>query len=285
MQAARKRLELWELSDRQIEDIRKSGKPVTNVTLYSPVAGYVIARNAFANQKIMPDTDLYTVADWWHGDRHADSVLNGPLTSYAANAVPGKEQPLITQPAMVHNLYWTAYQKPALMLRLLREEVLGPEAFDAAFREYVRRWAFRHPQPADFFRTMANVSGRDLDWYWREWVYTTSRLDQAVDSVRLLPGRPAVRATARTPAREAVPDRYRIVLASRREMLMPAEVTLTWNDKTSETRRIPIEMWNYGRRFAFTVEAGRRRLVRVEIDPRHVYPDIDRRNNRWGRAP
>ncbi|MFI5279371.1 MAG: M1 family metallopeptidase [Gemmatimonadales bacterium] len=221
--------------------------------------------------------DLYTVADWWQGDPHADSVRNGPLTSYAENAIPGKEQPLITQPAMVHNLYWTAYQKPALMLRLLREEVLGHQAFDAAFRAYVRRWAFRHPQPADFFRTMANVSGRDLDWYWREWVYTTSRLDQAVDSV--VPQR-ARTARGRATARE-LPDSYRIVLGNHREMMMPAEITLTWSDQSSENREIPVEMWNYGRRFAFTVEARGRRLVSVEIDPRHAYPDVDRRNNLW----
>ena len=207
--------------------------------------------------------DLYTVSDWWQGDQHADSVLNGPLTSYAENAVPGREQPMITVPMEVHNVYWTAYQKPALMLRLLREEVLGPEAFDDAFREYARRWRFKHPQPADFFRTMENVSGRALDWYWREWIYTTSRLDQAVDSV-----------TARH-------DSTRIVLSYAREMVMPVEVSLRYADGHEETRRIPVEMWNYGRHFALTVPG---RVTSVEIDPRHAYPDMNRSNNRWPSA-
>jgi len=207
--------------------------------------------------------DLYTVSDWWHGDPHADSILNGPLMAYPANAVPGREQPLITAPAEGRNVYWTAYQKPALMLRLLREEVLGPEAFDRAFSAYVRRWQFRHPQPADFFRTIENVSGRDLDWFWREWVYTTSRLDQTVDSV--VPGR----------------TETRVVLGYRREMLMPAEVALTWSDGTVETRRIPVEMWNYGPHHAFTVPNNGRTLTKVEVDPRHVYPDMNRRNNVW----
>ncbi len=212
--------------------------------------------------------DLYTVADWWQRDPHADSVLNGPLTSYAANAVPGREQPLITIPAEVHDLYWTAYQKPALMLRLLREEVLGPEAFDAAFREYARRWAFRHPQPADFFRTMENVSGRALDWYWRQWVYTTSRLDQVAVGFTLLPH-----------------DSVRITLENRREMVMPAELKVTFFDGTSETRRIPIEMWNYGRRFTLRMGTGGKRVRAIELDPRHAYPDVDRGNNRWPRGP
>ncbi len=210
--------------------------------------------------------DLYTVGDWWQNDPHADSVRNGPLTSYAANAVPGREQPMITVPAEVHNVYWTAYQKPALMLRLLREEVLGPEAFDAAFREYARRWQFRHPQPADFFRTIENVSGRALDWYWRQWVYTTSRLDQAVESVA-----PAGR------------DSARIVLGSRGEMIMPAELTVTFADGATDTRLLPVEMWNYGPRYTLTMGTGGRRITSVVIDPRRVYPDIDRPNNRWPR--
>ena len=210
--------------------------------------------------------DLYTVAEYWQGDAHADSVLNGPLTSYLANAVAGREQPMITPPAEGHNVYWMAYQKPALMLRLLREEVIGAEGFDAAFREFIRRWRFKHPQPADFFRTIENVTGRDLDWFWRGWIYSTARLDQAVDSV-----------TARG-------GTTRVVLVNRRDMLMPAEVLLTWSDGATETRRIPVDMWNYGRRHAFTVENNGRRLARVEVDPRRVYPDIDRANNRWPRG-
>ena len=209
--------------------------------------------------------DLYSVADYWQGDPHADSVLNGPLTSYGANAVAGREQPMITAPAQGHNVYWMAYQKPALMLRLLREEVIGPEGFDAAFREFIRRWRFRHPQPADFFRTMENVSGRDLDWFWRGWVYSTARLDQAVDSVVARGGT------------------TRVVLLNRGEMFMPAEVRLTWSDGTSETRRIPVDMWNYGRRHAFTIPANGKRLARVELDPRQAYPDIERSNNIWPR--
>ena len=213
--------------------------------------------------------DLYTVSDYFRADDpvHADSVLNGPLGAYPANAVPGQEQPMITAPAEVHNLYWTAYQKPALMLRILREDVLGPEAFDRAFRAYTARGAFHHPQPADFFRTMDNLSGRDLDWFWREWVFTTSRLDQSVDSV----------------VPDARGDSVRVVLGNRREMVMPVEVRLTWSDGTSETRRIPVEAWNYGRRHAFTVAAQGRRLVRVDVDPRAVYPDVDRSNNVWTR--
>ena len=73
--------------------------------------------------------------------------------------------------------------KPAAVLLTLRNHVVGAEAFDAAFREYTRRWAFKHPTPADFFRTVENFTGEDLSWFWRTWFYETWKLDQAIDTV------------------------------------------------------------------------------------------------------
>lgn len=76
-----------------------------------------------------------------------------------------------------------AYRKPALGLSLLRESILGRELFDFAFQEYARRWAFKRPTPADFFRTMEDASGTDLDWFWRGWFYGNNHVDMAVESV------------------------------------------------------------------------------------------------------
>ena len=78
-----------------------------------------------------------------------------------------------------------AYGKPATALNVLRETVLGRELFDFAFREYSRRWMFKRPQPADFFRTMEDASGVDLDWFWRAWFYSTDHVDLAVEELRL----------------------------------------------------------------------------------------------------
>ena len=77
-----------------------------------------------------------------------------------------------------------AYYKPAAALTILRETVMGPELFDMAFREYAQRWAFKHPKPADFFRTMEDASGVDLDWFWRGWFYTTDHVDVEVSDVK-----------------------------------------------------------------------------------------------------
>ncbi len=77
-----------------------------------------------------------------------------------------------------------AYTKPATGLNMLRETIMGRELFDYAFKEYARRWAFKHPEPADFFRTMEDASGEDLDWFWRGWFFGTDACDIAVDSVK-----------------------------------------------------------------------------------------------------
>ncbi len=76
------------------------------------------------------------------------------------------------------------YNKPAAALTILRETVMGPELFDKAFKEYAERWAFKHPKPSDFFRTMEDASAVDLDWFWRGWFYTTDNVDLTVDNVK-----------------------------------------------------------------------------------------------------
>lgn len=77
-----------------------------------------------------------------------------------------------------------AYSKPATGLNILRETIMGRELFDYAFKEYARRWAFKHPEPADFFRTMEDASGEDLDWFWRGWFYSTEVCDISLDTVK-----------------------------------------------------------------------------------------------------
>jgi hypothetical protein len=94
--------------------------------------------------------------------------------------------PIMTNSESVLQLGNNAYAKPATALNVLRETVLGRELFDFAFKEYARRWKFKRPMPADFFRTMEDASGVDLDWFWQGWFYTTDHCDIAIDSVRWL---------------------------------------------------------------------------------------------------
>lgn len=97
-----------------------------------------------------------------------------------------KEQlePIMTNSENIVQFGPNAYSKPATGLNILRETIMGRELFDYAFREYARRWAFKHPEPADFFRTMEDASGEDLDWFWRGWFFSTEVCDISLDTVR-----------------------------------------------------------------------------------------------------
>jgi len=93
-------------------------------------------------------------------------------------------RPIMTNSEQILQFGNNAYGKPATALSILRETVMGPELFDYAFKEYARRWAFKHPTPADFFRTMEDASAIDLDWFWRGWFYTTDHVDMGIDQVK-----------------------------------------------------------------------------------------------------
>jgi len=159
------------------------------------------------------------------------------------------------------------YNKPATGLYLLRHYVLADTTrFDAAFREYIRRWAFKHPTPADFFRTMEDALGEDLSWFWRGWFYRTDVIDQAVDSVRTRNDSSGTTAL--------------IYLASPGGLPMPVDLQLTLASGVIETVRLPVEIWYRGNRYAYARRLAAD-LVKVEIDPGMRLPDVRRENNVW----
>jgi hypothetical protein len=93
-------------------------------------------------------------------------------------------EPIMTNSENIIQFGANAYAKPATALNILRETIMGRELFDYAFKEYCRRWAFKHPTPSDFFRTMEDASAEDLDWFWRGWFYNTDPVDIAIDTVK-----------------------------------------------------------------------------------------------------
>ena len=110
----------------------------------------------------------------------------GPAYSIADYMKLPKDQlePIMTNSENIVGFGPNAYTKPATGLNILRETIMGRELFDYAFKEYARRWAFKHPEPADLFRTMEDASGEDLDWFWRGWFYGTDPCDISLDSVK-----------------------------------------------------------------------------------------------------
>lgn len=161
-----------------------------------------------------------------------------------------------------NNLGSLAYVKPSIVLLALRNKVLGPEVFDQAFREYARRWAFKHPQPSDFFRTMENVSGEDLSWYWRQFFFTTAVLDQAVEGV------------------QQTGDAAQIVLRNLGSAVMPVELELTYADGQKQTVRFPVEIWYGGSRYVARVPAPKP-IVAARVNPDGAFPDVNPSNDAW----
>ncbi len=120
----------------------------------------------------------------WEENFHAYRELPSVLDTIGAYMVGDQQVPIMTQSDSVLQLGPNAYTKPTAALVVLRETVLGRELFDYAFKEYARRWRFKRPTPADFFRTMEDASGVDLDWFWRGWFYTTDHVDIDLAAVR-----------------------------------------------------------------------------------------------------
>jgi aminopeptidase N len=96
-----------------------------------------------------------------------------------------KMSPIMTNSESIYQFGNNAYGKPATALNILRETIMGRELFDYSFKEYARRWAFKHPTPEDFYRTMEDASGVDLDWFWRGWFYGTEHCDMNLKEVKL----------------------------------------------------------------------------------------------------
>ncbi len=173
-------------------------------------------------------------------------------------------------------LRWTDYQypgrartatygKPATVLAALRG-LLGEREFLMAYREFVRRWAFKHPTPWDFFHTIEDVTGRDLDWFWRAWYYETWTFDQAIVEVRES-GAGA-----------------EIVIRDLGLVPMPALVRVTRQDGEELMLEVPVETWLVGKTEAVLKVREGSPVIRVEIDPDRRFPDVDRENNVWPRS-
>ncbi len=204
--------------------------------------------------------DLANAAKYFAGTPYGDSIEVHPLHLYRDNAIAGQEQPMITRPVESRNLFWTGYQKPALMMQTLRYYVLGPDVFDPAFRDYLRTWSFKHPTPADFFRIMRDDTGVELDWFWADWIYSTARPDVAVESI------------------DNTDKGAEVVLRNRGAMQLPILLQLTYADGTSEMVKLPVAAWNLGPVFTYRVSNGKK-VVKAEVDPAYLLPDTDRSNN------
>ena len=182
----------------------------------------------------------------------------------------GDDQPMMVRAdaLVVAGVGQLAYNKPAVGLHLLREQILADTLlFDEAFEGYIREWAYKHPTPDDFFRYVASAVGEDLDWFWRGWFLTDAKLDLAVTGVE----------TGRGPDGRPV---SLVELRSNGQMPFPVPLLLELDDGTTRFVRLPVEIWLGGPAFAYRVEGPR--VVGARVDPEEALPDVVQQNDAWG---
>ncbi len=158
------------------------------------------------------------------------------------------------------------YFKPAFGLVLLREVILGHDRFDYAFKKYIERWAFKHPAPDDFFRTMDNEAGEDLTWFWREWFQNNWQLDVAVQSVSYKDNN--------------YKNGVEITIANLQKMAMPCTVEIVLKDGNKQELALPVETWMQSEVHTIHLQTTQP-LQSVTIDPANMLPDSNRGNNSW----
>lgn len=164
------------------------------------------------------------------------------------------------------NIGALAYYKPGTGLSILREAILGPEKFDKAFRTYIKRWAFKHPTPWDFFHTMENVSGEELNWFWRGWFFNKWKIDQAVKNVKYISG--------------DFKNGAQVTVENLGQLPMPTTVQVKFKDGTAQTVKIPVEVWKRNTEWTFKVNSDKE-IDEVKLDPDSVTPDVNVKNNSW----
>lgn len=164
--------------------------------------------------------------------------------------------------ANTDNLGMIAYNKPAMGLLMLREYILGAERFDYAFKSYIKTWAYKHPQPADFFNHMENVAGENLSWFWQGWFYGTGNIDLGINGVFPYAGN------------------YLVSLANKGEIPMPVLIEITFEDGTTERQMLPVEIWQRGDTWNHLIKTTKT-VTSVVIDPDKILPDINLGNDNW----
>ena len=200
------------------------------------------------------------------------SAYPGYLKNWSDAVSAGTQSPLMTAPDNIDPsaLGAIGYRKPAVVLLTLRNHVIGADAFDNAFRDYIRAWVFKHPTPGDFFRSIENSTGEDLSWFWRSFFYTTDVLDIGIDSVsmRLNAGQQLVAVALRRNTSIPFPVRLRVAYA----------------DGTTQDFSLPVNVWAGNDRFEAVLPV-RARVTGVRLWPNPSVPDWNSANDTWGSPP
>ncbi|WP_338465585.1 M1 family metallopeptidase [Novosphingobium sp. ZN18A2] len=236
------------------------------------IVGFDERRNAWMDEGFNTFIDVYESDDFNHGEyapkRDPEYAPGGgnPVDEILPVMEDPKAPAILTRADSITEKYRhpVTYFKSALGLVLLREQILGPDRFDPAFRRFIAKWAYKHPQPADFFRAMESGAGEDLSWWWRGWYAHNWTLDLGVDSIAPVDG-DAAKGT-------------KIVVGSHDKLVMPATLRVDFADGTHSDYRLPVESWIKNVTTSVMVAPGKT-VTAATVDPDHKLPDKDRANN------
>ncbi|MFI4949493.1 MAG: M1 family metallopeptidase [Caulobacterales bacterium] len=229
-------------------------------------------RDAWIDEGFNTFIDVYESDDFGggvYGPKRDSEYAPGPeapADQIAKLLTDPQAPPIVSRADTIREKYRhpVTYFKTAFGLTLLREDILGPERFDPAFRKFIADWAYRHPTPSDFFRAMESAGGEDLSWFWRGYFLNNWTHDLAVTDVRYLGGEAS--------------NGAQVTVQNLGQLVLPATLRLTYKDGRKRDLRIPVETWMQGGSHVFTVDGGGP-LVDVTVDPDHRLPDADRANN------
>jgi hypothetical protein len=214
----------------------------------------------------------YAEQDWEKGY----PSNRGPAKNIVKYMQDPDQVPIMTESEEIHRAFGNnGYGKPAAGLVMLREQIMGPELFDQAFREYSTKWAFKQPQPADFFRSLEEGGGEQLNYFWRGWFFTTYANDQAVASVEQQSADSLIGTTARGT------HYVRITIENKGGILLPVQMNVTYADGTTEFVKIPADAWRTNElkhQYGFFTDKV---VTKVVVDPNEVFADVNRENNTW----
>jgi hypothetical protein len=241
-------------------------------TWFPMVVGFNERRNAWMDEGFNTFIDVYesdTFANGAYGPKRDSEYAPGggnPVDEILPLLADPAAPIIMTRADAILEKYRhpVTYFKSALGLILLREQILGPERFDWAFRRFIRDWAFHHPAPSDFFRAMESEGGEDLGWFWRGWYFNNWTFDLAVKSVAYKDNDPAKGAL--------------LTFANLDRLVLPATVEVAFKDGSRKRIRLPAETWLLKSVATLPIDSTQP-VVTVTVDPDHVLPDRDRTNN------
>ena len=208
----------------------------------------------------------------FNNGEYAQNLITKNMQQAALFTISPHFEPIVSPPDQLKEgltFGFASYLMPAYGLIILRESIIGQERFDNAFRGYIKRWAYKHPTFDDFCNTIEDITGEELDWFWRGWFHKGYPFDQGInDTISYKDDNP-------------VNGSY-ITIQNHDEMVFPVHMTVNEDNGKTHDIRLPVEVWHHGNTWVAYIKTTSK-ITKVVINPYYEFPDINSINNIWPR--